>query len=155
MAPMRLHIGTDHAGFELKTYLAQHLKDAGYEVVDHGAYEFDPQDDYPGPCIAAAEGVAGDPGSLGIVIGGSGNGEQLAANRVPGIRAILAWSLETAELGREHNNANVVSVGARMHSIEDATAIVEKFIETPFSEDPRHIRRIDEMTAYENSRGTK
>lgn len=149
---MRLHIGTDHAGFELKTYLAQHLKDAGYDVVDHGAFIYDPQDDYPGPCIAAAEGVIADPGSLGIVIGGSGNGEQLAANRVPGIRAILAWSTETAELGREHNNANVVAVGARMHSIEDATAIVEKFIQTPFSQDPRHIRRIDEMTAYEQKR---
>lgn len=149
---MRLHIGTDHAGFELKTYLVQHLKDAGHDVVDHGAHVYDPQDDYPGPCIAAAEGVIADPGSLGIVIGGSGNGEQLAANRVPGIRAILAWSPETAQLGREHNNANVVSVGARMHSVEDATAIVEKFIATPFSEDPRHIRRIDEMSAYEASR---
>jgi len=149
---MRLHVGTDHAGFEFKTYLVQHLKDAGHEVIDHGAYEYDPQDDYPGPCIAAAEAVVGDPGSLGIVIGGSGNGEQLAANRVPGIRAILAWSLETAALGREHNNANVVAIGARMHSVEDATAIVEKFIATPFSEDPRHIRRIDEMTAYEKQR---
>lgn len=150
---MRLHIGTDHAGFELKTYLVQHLRDNGHEVIDHGANTYDPQDDYPGPCIAAAEAVIADPGSLGIVIGGSGNGEQLAANRVPGIRAILAWSLETAELGREHNNANVVAIGARMHSIEDATAIVEKFIATPFSNDPRHIRRIDEMTAYEQKRG--
>lgn len=149
---MRLHIGSDHAGFELKTYLIQHLRDGGYEVVDHGAFVFDPQDDYPAPCIAAAEAVIADPESLGIVIGGSGNGEQLAANCVPGIRAILAWSLETAELGREHNNANVVAVGARMHSIDDATAIVEKFIETPFSEDPRHIRRIDAMNAYEAKR---
>ena len=149
---MRIHIGTDHAGYDLKTHLVEHLKAEGHEVVDHGAYVFDPLDDYPGPCIAAAEGVIADPGSLGVVIGGSGNGEQLAANRVPGIRAILAWSEETAALGREHNNANVVAVGARMHPEAEATAIVDKFISTPFSNDERHIRRIDEMTAYEAQR---
>jgi ribose 5-phosphate isomerase B len=149
---MRLHIATDHAGFELKTHLLEHLRAEGHDVVDHGAFEYDAQDDYPGFCIAAAEAVVAEPGSLGIVIGGSGNGEQLAANRVPGVRAILAWSVETARLGRQHNDANVVSVGGRMHSLEEATAIVDAFVAEPFSGDARHQRRIDQMIAYEARR---
>jgi ribose 5-phosphate isomerase B len=149
---MRLHIATDHAGFELKTHLLEHLRAEGHDVVDHGAYEYDAQDDYPPFCIAAAEAVVAEPGSLGIVIGGSGNGEQLAANRVTGVRAVLAWSIETAKLGRQHNDANVVSVGARMHSLDEATAIVDAFVAEPFSGDARHQRRIDEMTAYEAQR---
>jgi ribose 5-phosphate isomerase B len=149
---MRLHIATDHAGFELKTHLLEHLRAAGHDVVDHGAFEYDAQDDYPPFCIAAAEAVVAEPGSLGIVIGGSGNGEQLAANRVTGVRAILAWSIETAKLGRQHNDANVVSVGARMHSLDEATAIVDAFVAEPFSGDARHQRRVDEMTAYEARR---
>lgn len=150
MGTMRIHLGTDHAGFELKNALAQHLIAQGHEAIDHGAHQYDPQDDYPAFCIAAGEAVIADPGSLGVVIGGSGNGEQLAANCVPGVRAILAWSPETAHLGREHNNANVVAVGARMHTQDEAFAIVDEFVKTPFSEDPRHIRRIAEMTAYRN-----
>jgi ribose 5-phosphate isomerase B len=149
---MRLHIATDHAGFELKTHLLEHLRAEGHDVVDHGAFEYDAQDDYPAFCIAAAEAVVAEPGSLGIVIGGSGNGEQLAANRVPGVRAILAWSVETARLGRQHNDANVVAVGGRMHSLEEATAIVDAFVAEPFSGDARHQRRIDQMTAYEARR---
>ncbi|MDR2702801.1 MAG: ribose-5-phosphate isomerase [Cellulomonadaceae bacterium] len=149
---MRIHFGTDHAGFELKNALVEHLRGQGYEVVDHGAHEYDSQDDYPAYCIAAAEAVKADPGSLGVVIGGSGNGEQLAANCVPGIRAILAWSPETAHLGREHNNAQVVAVGGRMHTQAEAFAIVDEFVKTPFSEDPRHIRRVDEMLAYQAKR---
>src|SRR5690606_28692219 len=108
--------------------------------------------DYPAFCIAAAEAVRADAGSLGVVIGGSGNGEQLAANRVTGIRAALAWSVETAQLARQHNNAQIVSVGARMHSKEDATAIVDAFVATPFSGDERHQRRIDQMAEYEAKR---
>ena len=149
---MRLHIGTDHAGFELKEHLVTHLRAVGHDVVDHGAHTYDALDDYPPFCIAAAEAVIGEPGSLGIVIGGSGNGEQLAANRVKGIRAILAWSLETARLGRQHNDANVVAVGGRMHSLDEATAIVDAFINEPFSGDVRHQRRIDLMSAYEAKR---
>lgn len=145
---MRLHIGSDHAGFELKEHLIEHLTNQGHDVVNHGAFEYDSQDDYPSFCIAAAEAVIAEPGSLGIVIGGSGNGEQLAANRVTGIRAALAWSIETAELARQHNDANVVGVGGRMHSQEEATAIVDAFVATPFSGDARHQRRIDEMMAY-------
>ena len=152
MSAMRLHIGTDHAGFELKNHLVEHLRGQGHDVVDHGAHVYDAQDDYPAFCFAAAEAVIAEPGSLGIVIGGSGNGEQLAANRVPGVRAILAWSIETARLGRQHNAANVVSVGGRMHTVEEATAIVEAFIAEPFSGDERHQRRVDQMLAYEARR---
>jgi ribose 5-phosphate isomerase B len=152
---MRLHIGTDHAGFELKNHLVDHLRAAGHDVVDHGAHVYDAQDDYPAFCISAAESVVAEPGSLGIVIGGSGNGEQLAANRVAGIRAILAWSVETAQLGRQHNDANVVSVGGRMHTTQEATAIVDAFIAEPFSGDARHQRRIDQMLAYEAQRDAR
>ena len=150
---MRIHVATDHAGFEFKEHLVAHLRSEGHEVTDHGAHEYDALDDYPAFCIAAAEAVRDDADSLGVVIGGSGNGEQLAANRVTGIRAALAWSVETAQLARQHNNAQVVSVGARMHSAEDATAIVEAFIATPFSGDERHQRRIDQMAEYEARRG--
>jgi ribose 5-phosphate isomerase B len=148
MIAMRIHLGTDHAGFELKEALKAHLLAVGHEPVDHGAFEFDAQDDYPSFCFAVAEAVVAEPDSLGVVIGGSGNGEQLAANCVIGARAILAWSQETARLGREHNNANVVSVGARMHTAEEAIAIVDAFISTDFSGDPRHVRRVQEMTTY-------
>ncbi|QAY62196.1 ribose-5-phosphate isomerase [Xylanimonas allomyrinae] len=152
---MRLHIGTDHAGFELKNHLVEHLRAEGHDVVDHGAHVYDAQDDYPAFCISAAEAVIAEPGSLGIVIGGSGNGEQLAANRVTGVRAILAWSLETARLGRQHNDANVVAVGGRMHTVEQATAIVDAFVAEPFSGDARHQRRIDAMSAYEAARSAR
>src|SRR3954449_11073816 len=113
---MRVHLGSDHAGLELKDHLVGWLREQGHEPVDHGPFVYDAQDDYPVFCLRAAEGVVGDEGSLGVVIGGSGNGEQIAANKVKGVRAALAWSVETAELGRLHNNANVVSVGARMHT---------------------------------------
>lgn len=152
MAPMRIHVASDHAGFELKEHLRAHFSAAGHEVYDHGAFEYDAQDDYPAFCIAAAEAVVANPGDLGIVIGGSGNGEQLAANRVPGIRAALIWSEETAKLARQHNDAQVGSIGARMHSLEEATAIADAFIAEPFSGDERHQRRIDAMTAYESTR---
>ena len=145
---MRVHIATDHAGFELKEHLVKVLRDAGYEVIDHGAATYDPNDDYPQMCIEAAEGVVSDPGSLGVVIGGSGNGEQMAANLVKGVRAALVWNEDIAVLAREHNNANVIAVGARQHSKEDATRFVLTFLETPFSEDERHRRRIAVMDAY-------
>ena len=149
---MRVHIGSDHAGFELKQHLIGELTAKGYEVVDHGATSYDAEDDYPVYCLPAAEAVVADPGSLGIVIGGSGNGEAIAANKVDGVRCALAWSEQTATLGRQHNNANVISVGGRMHTEEEATRFVELFLETPFSEDPRHQRRIDLLTAYEAGR---
>ncbi|WP_432496431.1 ribose-5-phosphate isomerase [Kineococcus auxinigenes] len=145
---MRVHIGTDHAGFELKQHLVAHLREQGHDVVDHGAAEYDAADDYPPFVLAAAAAVAAEPGSLGVVIGGSGNGEQIAANVVPGIRCALAWSVRTAQLAREHNDAQCVGVGARMHTLEEATAIVDAFLATPFSGDPRHQRRIDMLTEY-------
>ena len=147
---MRIHIGADHAGLELKSALIEHLTAQGHEVKDHGPYEYDALDDYPDFCIPAAEAVAKDASSLGIVIGGSGNGEQIAANKVKGIRAALAWNITTAKLAREHNNANVIAVGGRMHSIDECKAIIDAYIAEPFSNDERHIRRINKIAAYEN-----
>ncbi|MFY9325230.1 MAG: ribose-5-phosphate isomerase [Candidatus Nanopelagicales bacterium] len=146
---MRIHLGCDHAGFELKNLLKTHLENLHHQVVDHGAVDFDPLDDYPAFCIAAAQAVAAEPNSLGIVIGGSGNGEQIAANKVIGVRAALAWSKETAQLARQHNNANVMGIGARMHSAQEAIEIIEAFIATDFSNDQRHLRRIDQLSNYE------
>ncbi len=148
---MRVHLATDHAGLEFKDALTTHLRSIGVEVVDHGAFEYDAQDDYPGFCIAAAQAVAADPGSLGIVFGGSGNGEQIAANKVRGIRAALAWSIETARLARQHNDANVVGIGARQHTQDEAFEIIDAFLSTPFSGDERHIRRIGQISAFEAS----
>lgn len=148
---MRVHIAADHAGHELKTHLIEWLSEHGHEPVDHGAVDFDPDDDYPPFCIAAAEATAAEPGSLGIVIGGSGNGEQIAANKVSGVRAALGWSTETASLARQHNNAQVIAVGARMHTVEQATAIVEAFLTTPWSNAARHQRRIDMLSVYEET----
>ncbi len=148
---MRVHLGSDHAGFELKSHLIAWLSEHGHEPVDHGAFEYDADDDYPPFCIAAAQAAVDEPDSLGIVVGGSGNGEQIAANKVKGARAALAWSAETAALAREHNNAQVVSVGARMHSTDEATAIVEAFLTTAWSGADRHQRRIDMLAAYEET----
>ena len=146
---MRIHVAADHAGFELKAALAARLRADGHDVVDHGATTYDPVDDYPSFCIAAGQAVAADPGSLGVVVGGSGNGEQIAANKVRGVRAALVWNQATAELAREHNDANVVAVGARQHTVDDAVDLVLRFVQTPFSGDPRHQRRIDQVAAYE------
>jgi ribose 5-phosphate isomerase B len=149
---MRVHIGSDHAGFELKTYLIEALTEDGHEVVDHGPDTYDAEDDYPVYCIPAAEAVVADPGSLCIVIGGSGNGEQIAANKVVGTRAALAYNMDTARLGREHNDANVIGVGARMHTRDEALEMVRLFLATPFSGDPRHVRRIALLADYEKTR---
>ncbi len=148
---MRIFVGSDHAGFELKAALSHHLTSGGYEVTDLGAYDYDAQDDYPPFCIDTAEAVAATAGSLGVVIGGSGNGEQIAANKVSGVRAALAWSVETATLARQHNDANVVGIGARMHDEVTAFAIIDAFVTTPFSGDPRHLRRIAMVSAYEET----
>ena len=147
---MKIHLGCDHAGLELKEKVAQHLKSKGHEVIDHGAKTYDALDDYPVFCFLAAKGAAQDPNSLAIVIGGSGNGEQIAANKIKGVRAALAWSVETAKLAREHNNANVMGIGGRMHSESESLAIVDAFISTNFSNDERHMRRINQISEYEN-----
>ncbi|MEV6865573.1 ribose-5-phosphate isomerase [Streptosporangium subroseum] len=146
---MRVYIGADHAGYELKNHIVSWLKEHGHEVTDCGPSVYDPEDDYPPFVLRAAEGVVDDPGSLGVVIGGSGNGEQIAANKVRGVRAALAWSEETAELAREHNNANVISIGSRMHSEEEATRFVEIFLATAYSGAERHSRRLAQLDSYE------
>lgn len=148
---MRVYLGSDHAGYELKVALAHHLAGGGYEVVDVGPRRYDPDDDYPPYCLHTAARVAADPGSLGVVIGGSGNGEQIAANKVPGVRAALAWSAETARLAREHNDANVVGIGARQHPLAEATEIVTTFLATRFSDGERHARRIAQISEYEQT----
>jgi len=147
---MRIHIGSDHAGLELKAELIKHLSGNGHDVTDHGPFEYDALDDYPDFCIPAAEAVAKDPSSLGIVLGGSGNGEQIAANKVKGIRAALAWSIETAKLAKAHNNANVIAVGQRQHSAQEVKDFIDAFIATSFPGDERHARRIAKITTYEN-----
>ncbi|NGM13478.1 ribose-5-phosphate isomerase [Verrucosispora sp. WMMA2044] len=149
---MRVYLGSDHAGFELKVHLANHLAKQGYEVVDIGPHAYDPEDDYPAFCLHAGTRVVADPGSLGVVIGGSGNGEQIASNKVAGVRSALAWNVETAQLGRQHNDANVVAVGARQHTLDEATAIVEAFLTTSFSGSDRHARRIAQVAEYERTR---
>ncbi|GAA3626504.1 ribose-5-phosphate isomerase [Microbacterium awajiense] len=151
---MRIHIATDHAGLEFSTRLQHHLAEQGHDVVDHGPVEYEPLDDYPAFCIRAAQGVIADRQngveSLGVVFGGSGNGEQISANKVRGIRAALVWNLATAELAREHNDANVIAIGARQHTFEEASAFIDRFIETPFSGEERHVRRIGQIAAFED-----
>jgi len=152
---MRIHIATDHAGLEFSRDLVDHLGHEDHEVVDHGPVEYDSVDDYPSFCVAAARGVVTDQvagiEALGVVFGGSGNGEQIAANKVPGARAALIWSVNTAVLAREHNNANIAAIGARQHSIDEALLFIDTFIRTPFSGDERHIRRIAQIAEYENT----
>jgi ribose 5-phosphate isomerase B len=150
---MRVYLGSDHAGYEVKMHLVGELARRGYEAIDVGPHTFDPDDDYPGYCIATATQVVADPGSLGVVVGGSGNGEQIAANKVPGVRAALAWNAETAELARLHNDANVVAIGARQHGLDEAMQLVERFVTTAFSGNERHARRIAQIAEYEKSRG--
>ncbi|BAL86330.1 putative ribose-5-phosphate isomerase [Actinoplanes missouriensis 431] len=149
---MRLYLGSDHAGFELKSHLVNHLIKQGHDVVDVGPHVYDPEDDYPAFCFHTGAKVVADPGSLGIVIGGSGNGEQIAANKVPGVRSALVWKAEIAQLARQHNDSNVIAIGARQHTLDEATAFVEAFIATPFSGDARHARRIAQLASYEKDR---
>jgi ribose 5-phosphate isomerase B len=148
---VRVYLGSDHAGYELKAALIQWLASAGHEPVDCGPEAYNSGDDYPPYVMRAAHGVVTDPGSLGIVIGGSGNGEQIAANKIPGVRAALAWTDETAQLARQHNDANVLSLGARMYPVADAVGFARVFVATPFSGEPRHSRRLEMVTDYEKT----
>ena len=152
---MRIHLGTDHAGLEFNNTLNAHLTEAGHEVVDHGPTEYDALDDYPSFCINAAHAVVQDQRAgvqaLGVVFGGSGNGEQIAANKVEGIRAALVWNESTALLARQHNDANVISIGARQHTEEEAIRFVDLFIAEPFSGEERHARRIAQLAEYEQT----
>ncbi len=148
---MRVYLGSDHAGYELKAALIEWLGSAGHDPVDCGPASYDPQDDYPVYVMRAASRVAADPGSLGIVIGGSGNGEQIAANKISGIRAAIAWTEETAQLARLHNDANVLSLGARMYPVPDAISFARVFVQTSFSGEPRHARRLQMIAEYEKT----
>ena len=152
---MRIHFATDHAGLEFSQFLQEHLTKAGHDVIDHGPQEYDALDDYPAFCINAAAATAHDQANgvdaLGIVFGGSGNGEQIAANKVEGVRAALVWSIATAELARQHNDANVISIGARQHSVDEAVSFVDAFIAEPFSGDERHVRRIAQLGEFERT----
>lgn len=148
---MRVYLGSDHAGYELKMHLVNHLTKQGHDVVDVGPHVYDPEDDYPAFCLHTGAKVVADEGSLGVVIGGSGNGEQIAANKIDGVRAALVWRTEIAQLARQHNDANVISIGAREHTLDEATAFVDTFLATPFSGNPRHARRIAQLSDYEQS----
>jgi ribose 5-phosphate isomerase B len=150
---MRVHIGGDHAAYDVLGELVAFLEEEGHEVTNHGPHTFDAEDDYPVFVLRAAEAVAADPGSRGVVLGGSGNGEQMAANKVRGIRAALCYNEELARLAREHNDAQVISIGGRMNTVEEAKDMVRVFLGTEFSEAPRHVRRIDMVSAYEHDGG--
>jgi ribose 5-phosphate isomerase B len=148
---MRVYVGSDHAGYELKDHLLVWLEQEGHEPVDCGPAQYDPDDDYPPYVLRAAERAAADRDSLGIVLGGSGNGEAIAANKVRGVRAAVVWSEELARLAREHNDANVISIGARMHTAEEATGFVAVFLGTGFSGEDRHVRRVAMLSRYETT----
>ena len=149
---MRVYLGSDHAGFELKQQLVEHLKALGHEPVDCGPHAYDAEDDYPPFVLLAATRAAGDADSAGIVLGGSGNGEAIAANKVRGVRCALAFSEDTARLAREHNDANVLSLGARMYDAATAQRFVEIFLSTKFTGEERHVRRIGMLSDYEETR---
>lgn len=149
---MKIYIGTDHAGYKMKEELKEYLSSLGYEVVDKGAYEYNEGDDYPDFIIPTVESVASDKESLGIILGGSGQGEAIVANKIKGIRASVynGGNIEIPKLSKKHNNANILSLGARFISIDDAKNACKVFIETPFSNEDRHIRRIGKITNLEN-----
>ena len=161
---MKIHIATDHAVFKLKQFLINELSKIKHTIVDHGAFLYNPSDDYPNFCFKCAKGVVNDNlendgtknyNSLGIVIGGSGNGEQIAANKILGIRAALGYDVQTAKLSREHNNANIIGIGARMHTNKEALKIVKTFIDAKWSNNKRHKERIKQITEYEKYKKNK
>ena len=152
---MKIYIGTDHAGFELKEKLKMFLESLGCEVEDKGAYEFNESDDYPDFVYPVVKAVAEDRDrgldSRGIVIGGSGQGEAIVANKVKGIRAAVVYDEYSAKMSREHNDANIISLGNRTLSIDKAKDLVKLWLETPFSNEERHKRRIEKIKEIENS----
>ncbi len=143
---MKIHLATDHAGLELKEKVKLYLSDLNYEVIDHGAYEYDALDDYPDFIFPCANAVSNDPESKGIILGGSGQGEAMAANRVKGVRAAVFYNGpdEIIKLSRQHNNANILSLGARFMSEEEMYKIIELWLSTDF-ESGRHQRRIEKL----------
>lgn len=149
---MKIHIASDHAGYEMKNFLKYRLLDMGHTVTDHGPQEYSPEDDYPDFIIPCAEAVITDHQSLGVIVGGSGEGEQISANKVEGVRAIEYYGkdLDIVKFGRDHNDANIISLGQRFMTNDEALEAVLMFIETPFSNEDRHIRRIEKVEKYED-----
>ena len=143
---MKIHLATDHAGLELKNNIKDYLISKGQDVTDHGAHEYDAQDDYPDYIFPCAKAVAADPESRGIILGGSGQGEAMAANRVRGVRAAVYYGSEKeiVQLSRGHNNANVLSLGARFIPEQEIYDIIETWLDEPF-EGRRHQMRIDKL----------
>lgn len=146
---MKVYLATDHAGFEFKEKIKDFLIKQGYGVEDYGAFTFDKNDDYPDFISIAAKKVAQTPGSFGIVLGKSGAGECIVANKIKGIRAVLGVSEQNVKLAREHNDANVLSLGSEIVTEDQAKQFVELFINTPFSNETRHIRRIEKIKKLE------
>ena len=144
-----IYLASDHGGYELKELLKSFLKEEGFEAQDLGAYSLDPNDDYPDFIIPLARKVAQEPGSLGIISGRSGNGEAIAANKIKGIRAAVCTNEEMARKAKEHNDANILSLGADYMSIDQAKNVVKAFLDTPFSNDERHMRRIEKIKKIE------
>ena len=146
---MKIHLATDHAGLELKDKIKLHLTELGHEVIDHGAHEYDALDDYPDFIFSCAKAVAQDDQSRGIILGGSGQGEAMSANRIKGIRAAVYYNgpEEIIELSRQHNNANILSLGARFMSEKEIYRIIEIWFDTDF-EEGRHQRRINKLDNY-------
>jgi len=143
---MKIHLATDHAGLELKNIIKEHLKNQGHDVIDHGAHEYDALDDYPDFIFPCAKAVAADPKSRGIILGGSGQGEAMTANRVKGVRAAVFYNgpEEIVKLSREHNNANILSLGARFMNQAEIYDVIEMWLAEPF-EGGRHQRRIEKL----------
>ena len=143
---MKIHLATDHAGLELKEKVKLYLSDLNYEVIDHGAYEYDALDDYPDFIFPCAKAVAKDTESRGIILGGSGQGEAMAANRIKGVRAAVFYNGpdDIVKLSREHNDANVLSIGARFMDESEIYRVIEIWINEPF-EGGRHVRRIEKL----------
>tara|TARA_Y100000780_G_scaffold138545_1_gene124823 strand:- start:1213 stop:1650 length:438 start_codon:yes stop_codon:yes gene_type:complete len=143
---MKIHLATDHAGLELKNIIKEHLKENGHDVTDHGAHEYDALDDYPDFIFPCAKSVAADPESRGIILGGSGQGEAMTANRIKGVRAAVFYNgpEEIVKLSREHNNANILSLGARFMNQAEIYDVIEMWLAEPF-EGGRHQRRIEKL----------
>lgn len=144
---MKVYIGTDHAGFEIKEKLVPFLKSLGHEVEDLGAHTLEPLDDYPDFIHPVAVAVAGDHAARGIILGGTGQGEAICANRVKGIRAAVYYGgpFDVVVLSREHNDANILSLGARFIDANEAQEVVRVWLATPFSAEERHVRRIKKI----------
>ena len=148
---MKIYIASDHGGYELKKELVNYLQRKGYTIEDMGNKEDDPQDDYPDFILPLAEKVAKDMGAMGIILGRSGNGEAIAANKVKGIRAAVCLNVQMAKMAREHNDANILSLGADYLDLSTAKAIVDTFLETSFSTEEKHKRRMNKITSYESA----